>query len=1212
MGAVMTNASGEATTARSRRSRIIGVGASAGGLEALKAFFDHVPSNSQHSFVVIQHLSPEHKSFMAELLARNTDLPIVEAGDGASIRPGEIYLIPPRKNIEITDGRLALSDKPEGQLLNLPIDIFFRSLAKSEGEKAIAIVLTGTGSDGTRGVRAIKDSGGMVMIQDPRQAPFDGMPLSAMATGLADYVLPVEDMHRELQSFVDHPGATGTLVAPEGDDEILNRVFALVREATGLDFSQYKRPTLIRRVERRMTVRNVATLDGYLQLVENEAEEAEILGRECLICVTKFFRDGEVWDALVDLALPEIVSRAAEEHRPVRVWTVGCSTGEEAYTVAILLQEEIERQGLHCDLKVFATDLSEQYLSVAGRGAYPESIVADVWPERLSRYFAHSAGEYVVKDGLRSSIIFSPHNVIKDPPFKDIDLVLCRNMLIYFQPEAQKRALTSLHYALRQDGILMLSPSENVGDLSWALTELDPKAKIYRNEQPSRRFGIDSTNLSDLSTKAQAKVARLPGLGGRAAEALADALAGELGLAALFVDESFEIIHAVGEVRTFAHLPASGFSANLLQLLDTSLSAAVSTAVRQAKLQSREIRYSGVYRNPDQEATRVDIFVRPFALEGPGWRTCFAVILSPSQIKTEGAIDTGGSVSLDEGELSRIEAVEQELRDTRESLQSAIEHAETSNEELQSTNEELMAANEELQSTNEELQSMNEELHTVNAEHQQKINDLAGLNADMDNLLASTDIGTIFLDADMRIRRFTPVVQRQFNLRLSDVGRPLDHFTNAFSDLDNNRLLDAARQVLDTGEPTDVEIDAEQHEAALVKLAPFEARSGRREGVVMSFVDVSDLKQAQAEIAHQAAVLQQVLAGAMAGYWEYTPADDTLTLSTSAKALLGYGPDELNHESNQLTAVLHHLDTEMVTSSLAELGRPGGRQSCEMEIRCRHRDGSVLWLWCRGRVEHTGDKDAPRRAIGSLVDVTPLKEAETELLRSNDDLRQFAYLTSHDLQEPLRTVSNFVQVLDSRYAEALDDDGRQFLGIVSQATNRMQSLIRGILDYSRIGRDTDRSVVDTEAVANEVVADLASSIEDAGATVEIKPLPKVVGYEAELHTLFANLVSNALKFRRDEVEPKVEITATTDGDHPGMWRFSVTDNGIGIAPEHHERIFQIFNRLHNRDRYEGAGIGLAHCRKIVELHGGSMAVESTPGMGSTFSFTLNLGNEVIQ
>ncbi len=1186
---------------------VIGVGASAGGLEALQDFFAEVPASCRYSFVVIQHLSSDHKSLMVDLLSSSANLRVVEAADGMPVEPGVIYLIPPAHNLELDDRTLRLTERAQSHGLNLPIDIFFESLAREQRARSIGVILTGTGSDGSRGVRAIKDVGGMVMVQDPDQAEFDGMPRSALNTGVVDYTLPIREMPSEIDRFLRLPISVAS-DALEGEDELLALLISRVRLVAEVDFSQYKRPTLVRRIRRRMSVTKSDSLEAYLKLLHDDAREVELLARECLIGVTRFFRDRDVWELTSRHVLaPLVEQRANHPEQEIRIWSVGCSTGEEAYTAGILLLEELERQGIERPVKIFATDVSDQFLAIASKGEYPESIVADVDPDRLSRYFIKTGADYQVCNALRRLVIFSNHNVILNPPFKDVDLVICRNMLIYLERAAQLQAINSLHYALRPGGSLLLGPSEHVGDLKSSLRTINSKARLYENAKPSKGFGFGAViRERELASRWST---RTSSIGGRGAEVLGEAVTESLGLAAVFVDDSFDILHAIGEIRKFVDLPVHGFTSNLLKLLDRDLSVAVSTAVRKAKLASTEVAYRGVRVVRSETARKIDLMVKPFVLEEPDRRQCFAVILLPGdeeQVEADITLDHTSDAT-----GSRELQMEQELIDTRQSLQAAIEELETTNEELQASNEELMAANEELQSTNEELQSMNEELHTVNAEHQQKISELADLNTDMDNLLRSTEIGTIFLDEEMRIRKFTPVVQEKFNLQAIDIGRPLAHFASTFSSTDNTMLLDEAQAVLKSGKTSNVQVPWDEDRMELVKLAPFRDERGRVVGVVMSFIDVTELQQVQDKYADQNAMFQQVLEGAMAGYWDYRPDTGRFFMSPSFKAMLGLNVDEVENTVAGMRALVQGDDLDLVDSELERLTQRDSDgaysqldgEPYELETRFRHDDGSTVWVWCRGQL--VAGADGSVRLIGCYVDITALKMIEADLLRSNDELTQFAYLTSHDLQEPLRTVSNFVEVLEKRYSEVLDDDGKQYLDIVMQATKRMQSLIRGILDYSRIGRDAAQELVDVGVVIESVVDDLDSAIAESGAQLEIKPMPKVIGYEPDLRMLFGNLISNAIKFRKPGVAPEIKLDVRRmDADR---WRFSVSDNGIGISPDHQTRIFEIFNRLHTKDEFDGAGIGLAHARKIVELHGGIIFVESEVDIGSTFSFDLALG-----
>ena len=1338
---------------------IIAIGASAGGLEALKRFFNNVPVNCPHSFVIIQHLSPDYKSLMAELLTKNTELPIHEVQNNVLVKRSTIYLIPPKKNMTIQNGKLTLEDKPSGHHLNLPIDIFFRSLAEEKGEKAIGIILTGTGSDGTRGVRAIKDAGGMVMVQSPKQAKFDGMPLSAIGTGLVDFILPIEHLPDELFSFINHPTTSEiTYKSIERDEETLARILNHIHNITELDFTPYKRPTLARQIERRMGINKSASLKDYLNFIHENPKEAETLSRQFLIQVTKFFRDPEMWKALEEKVLPELVRAKASSRQPLRVWSAGCSTGEEVYSIAILLREEIERQDKYVDVKIFASDIDKNSLDIARKAIYPESIVADVSLERLNKYFICKNSEYQVVETLRKMVVFSPHNILKDPPFNQIDLVICRNLLIYLQSPAQKRAISGLQYALNLNGTLVIGPSETVGEHASVLQEIDRKTKLYRNLQISSRVSFEPLNYPDIQWAQPKSIVRSPRMtDNRLAEMMNEALAEELGLACVYLDENFNILSAVGKIRQFIELPEKGFSINLLHLLPDNVSVAISTAARKAKQQNDTVLYKGVRLSRDGEVFVLNVLVRSSQLNAVNRGPSFMIVFMPQIV--EESTTTVIEAKAGEANDQRMVELEQELKDTRENLRLTIEELETTNEELQATNEELLSANEELQSTNEELQSMNEELHTVNAEHRQKIEDMAALNADMDNLLKSTEIGTIFLDGDMSIRRFTPAIQEQFNLRQSDVGRPISHFTSNFVEEDNNDILVNAQKVLSSGRPYDKEMPTQDGKWYLVKITPFRNSDGLVDGVVISFVDINALKRAELSLRASESRFRSVFEQASEGLVVVDASGGIHLTNPSLARMFGYTREELSgkniedlipkskravHKKHQvgfmknphtrpmgtnlelfglrkdgaqfpIEVSLSYFDVEETTYATAMLVDVSERKEAEGKLKAAQREllkitnrfqisttaakvgiwdwdiktDTLIWddtmydlygitnndfsegydswmagihpedversrqeiemalkdekefdtefkvVWPDQSIHHIKavakvERDAKGTAIrmlGTNWDITPEREAiKREKIRlnlleiKNKELEQFAYVASHDLQEPLRMVGSYLQLLARRYQGQLDADADKFIAYAVDGANRMKTLINDLLAYSQVGtRGNELTPTSSEAVLEQVLTGLQLAIDENEATLTHDPLPMVMADDTQLGQLFQNLIGNALKFR-NEAPPQIHISATQGTRHNGQltnsltssspylssgdWLFSVQDNGIGFDPQFTERIFVIFQRLNLRNEYPGTGIGLAICKKIVERHGGRIWVESQLGQGATFYFTL--------
>ena len=787
---------GTAKSTREQTFSIIGIGMSAGGLDALKAFLRSIPPDCRHSFVVIQHLSSEVKSVMSELLSRVTTIQVKEVKKTTSIDPGSLYLIPPANNLILKKGNLHLVPRSDRTKINLPVDVFFNSMAEELGKEAIGIILTGTGSDGTRGIRSIKDAGGMVMVQDPRTAEFDGMPQSAINTGLVDIVLPIDKLGDELFHYIDHPHSEDQLERSlEADKEALHNILAITRKATELDFSQYKLPTLIRRIARRMGINKCFTPRTYMEFIQQSPSEAALLGKEILIGVTKFFRDQHVWDSLAQEAIPKRIREKRADSPTLKAWVAGCSTGEEVYTLAILLQEEMARQGKSFHVKIFATDLQKEALEIANKGLYSESLVADINPEYLDRYFTKMGDFYQVVPGLRKTVIFSCHDVLNDPPFSKMDFVFCRNLLIYLQQPAQDRVLNKLHYALELNGILTLGGSESISSFHTGLMALDRKNKVFINKSLAQVRKFDSPSMGIARRpRSFGLPKRKVGMNPLLSEAFNETIIRNFRVVGVYIDESFEIIHAIGETRRFIELPEKGFSANLLRLVPSSLSVVISTSVRKAASKGEAVLYEKFSFHHPHQVEIINISVTPIRIDEALAITYFLVTFIP-QKKLE---LSSAEIAYTPEPSEHILELEKELRNTRENLQATIEEVETSNEELQATNEELMASNEEMQSTNEELQSVNEELYTVNSEYQDKLEEVSRLNAEIENLIQSTQIGTIFLDREMNIQKFTPAIQAQFRLKGTDIGRPLSDFWGSQVERDKYSLLSEAKKVLET------------------------------------------------------------------------------------------------------------------------------------------------------------------------------------------------------------------------------------------------------------------------------------------------------------------------------------------------------------------------------------------------------------------------------
>jgi len=822
---------------------VIAVGASAGGLDALERFFQSLPVQTGAAFIVIQHLSPDHKSMMGNLLGRYTSMPVVTVEDGMVIEPNHIYLIPPASMMSVSGNELHLRPKsPRG--LALPIDFFFSSLARSHGNRAIGVVLSGTGSDGTRGAVAINDAGGLLLSQDPESAKFDGMPRSVIATGLVDAILPPEELGPRILDHISHApierSPRRSSAANYDRESALEEALHLLHHQGGINFRDYKPATVMRRIERRMQVRHVPDLENYVRLLDGDTSEIHALRRELLIPVTNFFRDPEAFETLAEKVILPIVKEHSE-NQPIRAWVPGVSTGEEAYSIAILFSEAFDKLRRWPDFKLFATDVEQHNVDTGSAGMFSESIAAEVSPERLERFFYRRGNHFVVKNDIRHNIVFAKHNLLEDPPFTRMDLVSCRNLLIYFRNDAQERVMRRLQYALAPGGYLFLGSSETASSVQQDFSAVSSKHKLYR----ILRHGTPPL-------EAHSPVGRITAAGGRGSSqrlrAHSDAAAIDAGQSvllrgyapvSLLLNARQELMHVFGDVTRYLSIGEGSATLEVSKLLPASI-APVAQALLHKVLVSKEPMRSDVLRLElrNTETERLRLVVRYVPQDGGD--ACLMLSFEPEPLPH----NTAGEESVPTMDMSaesadRLETLERELAVTRESLQATIEELETANEELQATNEELMASNEELQSSNEELQSVNEELYTVNSENQEKIEILNRLNADLDSMAKAAAIATVFVDHDLKLTRFTPEATKLFKIREADLGRPIDDFTNL---LDYPDFFAELKKTIHDGDMLQREVPAANDRVYLARVLPYAVRAGIPRGAVATFIDVTTLR----------------------------------------------------------------------------------------------------------------------------------------------------------------------------------------------------------------------------------------------------------------------------------------------------------------------------------------------------------------------------------
>ncbi len=842
---------------------VVGVGASAGGLQALQEFFGAMKETPAAAFVVVQHLSPDFKSFMVELLTKHTRMRVQRAEHNAAVEPGNIYLIPPKMTLTIAGGRLRLAKTDPRRGLHLPIDQFFVSLAQDQQHRAVAVVLSGTGSDGTAGVRAVKAAGGMVMVQSEDSAQFDGMPRSAIGTGLADFVLPPNQMPAQLATYLSHPLLTKvrTLGRRRHDVEgTLAEIFALIRTQCGVDFSHYKPATIDRRIERRMSVCQLDNLDDYARHLVQSPREVTLLFNELLIGVTSFFRDRPAWESLEKGVLPGLL-KAVPPTETVRAWVAGCCTGEEAYSLAMLVAEQMDKLKLHNPVKIFATDISKDSLATAARGYYSPSEVAGLSVGRLNQFFVKESAGYRVKSRLREMVVFANHNLLSDPPFTKLSLICCRNLLIYLAAPMQQRLLTLFSFALRDEGALFLGSSESIGDATDRFHPLSTKANLYRN----RRVGQPPPLLVPPS-----RVLRRPGASVAVQRAAERVTAGdapsldeinrriitEFAPACLVIDSRDEVLHVIGDAADYLRFATGTFSRNLFKLTAHNLANALRSALIRAQQKGDRFTYDNVRFKDGRQTRVVRLHVRPLT-DKHGKTTGSRIVLIEKQPTPPKSAAARRDFRSDAQSRQRISDLERDLSLTRDTLQATVQDLETSNEEIQAANEELLAANEELQSTNEELQSVNEELHTVNTENQNRIEELTRLSNDINNLLATAAVGVLIVDDQLRVRRASRSALLLLDLTDADLGVPIETIARILRVGD---LAAIAERVSRTGQAEEREID---HPGGsrwlLLRCAPFRNEIGRTQGVVFILVDLTERHLSEQRLLAQAAVTQGML-----------------------------------------------------------------------------------------------------------------------------------------------------------------------------------------------------------------------------------------------------------------------------------------------------------------------------------------------------------------
>lgn len=1174
-------------------SLIVGIGASAGGLEPLQAFFSALPEIGL-GFVVVTHLDPSTRNLLPELLGRLTPMPVAEIRDGDRIVAGRIYVAPAQSLLRLEAGVLHVTavEKPED--CRSPIDVFFQSLAEQRQAGAVGIILSGNGTDGTIGLKAISDAGGMTIAQDPATAKYASMPRSASTLGMADRTLSPEKIADELLAYVRHVAvlasedAGGTLNQQITDS--LVAICAVLHDETEHNFKHYKTSTLVRRIGRRMQVLRIPQAEKYVERLKESREEVSALFKELLIGVTAFFRDPEAFEVLAQSVIPGLLENRSVKD-PVRIWIPGCATGEEAYSVAMLLREAVDRLPAPLELSIFATDINEHALSMARQGSFPLSIADDVSPERLQRFFVKKGNRYYVAKELRELCLFSAHDLIRDPPFSRIDLISCRNLLIYLGQHLQKKLIPLFHYALRPTGYLFLGPSESISAHRDLFRPVDVKHRISqrmstavrssallsRREGPrTSSRGVDGTIMGDHDIHLVMQRIVLD----------------EFSPKSVVVNQEGQIVCASGGMESYLGISSGIFQNNVVKLAHSGLRVGLRAALSEAIKQSRTIVHDNVAVRTEKGTQRLKLTVQPMPQLGEQSGLYLIVF---QDIEHSVASDPAKAQGNFEQADALIDQLERELRTTREDLEKTIQDLEAANEELKSSNEELLSMNEELQSANEELETSKEEIQAAN-------DALARSNSDLENLLASTRIATLFLDEQLHIVRFTPALTSIYNLIPTDVSRPLGDITHravAMPPLPGPLLGDEVPA-------TESEIKTTEGHWFIRRVLPYRNHLGQKEGMVVTFSDVTALKAAQQALQESEQHFRQ-LADAMPQLVWTTTADGKPEYFN--QRFYEYTGTAASTEPTDLwMQVIHPDDREAAAKAWVESVARGSR----FEIDYRLRAASGLYQWFLGRCVPVRNADSRvTRWFGTSTNIHSQKLAEEALKDADRQKNVFLAMLAHELRNPLAPVLSGLQLLrDHAFAPAMWQQQRD---MIERQVQQMKRLLDDLLDVARItsGRISIREdIVDARLCIDQAVETVryAAEAKKQRLSAEVPDSEIYVkGDATRLTQVFTNLLSNAVKFTGRG--GRITLTATVDTDR---FTVRVRDNGIGMTEGTLQHAFDLFSQAdQSLDRAEGGlGLGLTLVRRLVELHQGTVEARSE-GLkrGSEFRVQLPLTPE---
>ena len=1228
---------------KSKPYPIVAIGASAGGLEAVSELLTNISPDTGMAFVYVQHLDPTHKSMLSEILQRTTKMKVVEAKHLMHIEPNRVFVIPPNKDMAIVDGVVTVLPRKPKPFIQMSVDKFFASLADKQKELSIGVVLSGNANDGTYGLKSIKLAGGITFAQDD-SAKFQSMPRSAIAEGVVDMVLPPKQIAKELERISKHPELTKIASQKTDDseeeitedDQQIVSIISLMKKGTGVDFSHYKLSTIKRRIIRRMLIYKLESLKDYLDYIKQHTNEITILYQDILINVTNFFRDADIMEYVKKTLIPKILS-LKQGIDPVRVWVPACSTGEEAYFLAIIFKEVLEDKGLTTPVQIFATDLSDICIAKARLGLYSVSDLSDVSPGRIKKYFEKIDGGYRVVKQIRDHCIFASHNIFKDPPFSRLDLISCCNLMIYLDSFLQKKLISIFHYAVNNNGYLILGKSETIGNSSHLFSQLEKKYKVFVRKKDAsnqtifdmhfRMREIEPLRLNNVGKIYPKKDTSSPDI----EKSIQNILLREFVPASVVINENMDIVQFHGSTGLFLEPSHGKASLNVLKMARASLVYELRNSVHKASKTGERVKKSGLEINVKGKLHLVSIEVIPLGAEMD--EPLFLIIFS--ELPSNESID--GKTNLTRDKV--IKQLQNELSTVKDDMRSIIEDQEASVEELQSANEEIISSNEELQSINEELEtskeeveSANEELATINSELLLRNDQLSESYVYAEAVFETLGEAVIVLDKEYRVKNANLAFYRIFETTESaTLGMLLYELGNRQWSIP--KLRELLEEVLVHNKSfRDFEMEHMfpmiGKKTMLLNARRIMQKIQGQQLIIVTIHDITKHKQAEKIISEQEARFRNMANNVPVMIWT-TDANRQFNFVNSTWLRFTGQSIEQAMSKGWIQCVYKEDVANTWDNFITHYDKKEPYQS---EYRLKRSDGEYRWVWENGEPHYSQDgefigyicscveiheKKLAHEEVEKLVfqRTRELKEAIEDLNYTNTELSQFAYVASHDLQEPLRKIATFSDRLAEKHKDWPKTE-QEYLERIIFSSERMRKLINDLLNFSKTSRPgKEFELTDLNEVIASVKNDLDLLIDEKKAKITNRNLPEISGISVQLHQLFYNLISNSLKFSVNGRVPRISITAKkmTPKDivnYPNLdknktyFEIVVSDNGIGFSPEFRDQVFTIFQRLDNSDKFSGSGIGLALCRKIVTNHKGIIFAESIPGEGSQFHIIL--------